>query len=111
MYQNITNSELKNLIKQPNTIVIDVRTAKEIAEGYITGTKEFADINNAGEFAKTIQRIDKSKNYVVYCRSGARSAKACSLMEMTGFKGTLYNLALGFSQWNGEKTIKAQPKL
>jgi rhodanese-related sulfurtransferase len=110
MYQNITNSELKNLIKQPNVIVFDVRAVNETAEGYITGTKEFANINNLEEFDTILKRLDKNKNYVLYCRSGARSAKACTLMEMTGFKGALYNLALGFSQWNGEKTIKAQLK-
>lgn len=92
-------------MSDPNTIVFDVRTPKEIGEGYISGTSEFSDINNVEEFAKTLNRIDKSKNYLVYCRSGARSGKACRQMEENGFKGNLYNLAMGISGWDGPKKL------
>ena len=103
MYQNVDNAKFKMLMKQPNTLVFDVRTPKEIAEGYISGAKEFADINYTEEFEKALQRLDKSKNYLVYCRSGARSSKACKLMEEKGFKGTLYNLAMGITGWDEAK--------
>jgi rhodanese-related sulfurtransferase len=103
MFQNIDNSEFKKLMKQPNTFVFDVRTPKEVSEGYIAGAKEFSDINNAEEFNQTLKRLDKTKNYLVYCRSGARSAKACKVMEEQGFKGKLYNLAMGITGWDGEK--------
>ncbi len=103
MYQNVDNAKFKMLMKQPNTLIFDVRTPKEKAEGYISGAKEFADINNTEEFEKALQRLDKSKNYLVYCRSGARSSKACKLMEEKGFKGTLYNLAMGITGWDEAK--------
>lgn len=103
MYQNIDNSEFKKLMTQPNTIVFDVRTPREIGEGSISGATEFADINNIEEFTKTLSRLDKTKNYLVYCRSGARSAKACRQMEEKGFKGKLYNLAMGITGWDGAK--------
>ena len=103
MYQNVDNAKFKMLMKQPNTLIFDVRTPKEKAEGYISGANEFADINNTEEFEKALQRLDKSKNYLVYCRSGARSSKACKLMEEKGFKGTLYNLAMGITGWDEAK--------
>jgi rhodanese-related sulfurtransferase len=103
MYQNIDNVQFKKLMAQPNTVVFDVRTPKEVGEGTIVGATEFADINNAEEFEGVLKRLDKTKNYLVYCRSGARSGKACRLMEERGFKGNLYNLGLGISGWDGPK--------
>jgi rhodanese-related sulfurtransferase len=103
MFQNIENAQFKKLMKEPNTLIFDVRTPKEVSEGYIVGTKEFSDINNAEEFEQTLKRLDKTKNYLVYCRSGARSAKACKVMEERGFKGKLFNLAMGITGWDGEK--------
>ncbi len=106
MFQNIDNKEFKELLKKPNTLVMDVRTPKEVGEGYIPQATLFADINNADAFETALSKLDKSKNYLVYCRSGARSSKACKIMEEKGFKGSLYNLAMGITGWDGEKKIK-----
>lgn len=106
MFQNIDNKQFKELMKKPNTVVFDVRTNKEVAEGYIPQATVFADINETAVFETTIQKLDKSKTYLVYCRSGARSSKACRMMEEQGFKGPLYNLAMGITGWDGEKKIK-----
>jgi rhodanese-related sulfurtransferase len=50
------------------------------------------------------KQMDTSKNYYVYCRSGARSAQACAILNTLGFKKT-YNLMGGFMEWRGEKTL------
>ena len=101
MFHNIDNRQFKDLQKKPNTLVLDVRTPKEVAEGYIPQANHFLDINNE-TFEAELSKLDKSKNYLVYCRSGARSAKACRMMEEKGFKGQLYNLAMGITGWDGE---------
>ena len=103
MFQNIDNAQFKKLMKEANTLVFDVRTPKEVSEGYIVGAREFADINNAEEFEQAVQKLDKSKNYLVYCRSGARSTRACKILENKGFKGKLFNLAMGITGWDGDK--------
>jgi len=59
------------------------------------------DIRQGQGFLDEIEKLDKSKNYYVYCRSGARSAQACNLMEQIGFD-TTYNLLGGFMEWDGE---------
>jgi rhodanese-related sulfurtransferase len=100
MYQNIENNEFKKLMSQPDTVVIDVRTPREISEGYIEGADHFIDIHD-DTFEAAIDTLDKSKNYLVYCRSGARSAMACRLMYEKGFRGQLYNLAKGIIGWDG----------
>jgi rhodanese-related sulfurtransferase len=101
MYRNIENSEFKELMKAPGTVVMDVRTPPEIQNGYISGASIFIDINNE-PFESRIEQLDKSKNYLVYCRSGVRSARACQLMTQNGFTGSLYNLAHGIIGWDGE---------
>lgn len=97
--KNIQQDEFLKLTKDPNTVVIDVRTPGEVAEGYIAGTKYFIDLNG-GNFANEIQKLDKSKSYIVYCRSGGRSSKAASIMIENGFT-KVYNLTGGVMNWTG----------
>ena len=47
------------------------------------------------------ETLDKSKNYYVYCRSGARSANACAIMNELGFENA-YNLLGGIIEWDGD---------
>jgi phage shock protein E len=97
--KNIQQDEFLKLSKDPNTVVIDVRTPGEVAEGYIAGAKYFIDFN-AGNFQNEIQKLDKSKAYIVYCRSGGRSSKAASIMIDNGFQ-QVYNLTGGVMNWTG----------
>jgi rhodanese-related sulfurtransferase len=84
-----------------NAVILDVRTEQEVEEGYIPNAKNI-DIYKAQEFLDELDSMDKSKNYYVYCRTGSRSAQACTIMDQKGFNET-YNLLGGFSQWEGEK--------
>lgn len=76
-----------------NAIVLDVRTPEETATGHIENA-EFADFYNPN-FMNTINEMDKTKNYYIYCRSGVRSLKTCELMASLGFEGKLVNLLGG----------------
>lgn len=87
------------LVKKDNPVIIDVRTAAEVTEGIIPGATIFADVNDAA-FEATIAKLDTSKSYIVYCRSGARSNKAADIMLTKGFKN-VYNLSGGVLNWKG----------
>jgi rhodanese-related sulfurtransferase len=67
----------------PASIVIDVRSASEFAEGHVQGAVNL-DINN-GSFQAKLSSLDKSVGYALYCRSGNRSAMAAELMATAGF--------------------------
>ena len=90
------------LSKDDDAVILDVRTEEEVEEGYIPNAKNI-DIYKGQEFIDEIEKLEKDKNYYVYCRSGKRSAQACTIMDQKGFKNT-YNLVGGFSEWEGEKT-------
>jgi rhodanese-related sulfurtransferase len=93
----------KQLANDDNAVILDVRTQAEVNEGYIPKMKPL-DIFNAGPFMDGAGEMDPSKSYYVYCRSGGRSAQACAILNSLGFKNT-YNLAGGFMEWKGEKSI------
>lgn len=86
----------KSMAEQENVVLLDVRTAKEVAQGGIEGaiTIDFF----AKDFQAQISTLDKDHNYFVYCRSGNRSGQACQLMDQLGFK-SLVNLDGGMLAW------------
>lgn len=69
--------------------VIDVRTAEEYSTGHLDGSLNF-DIQGAN-FAADMATLDKSANYVIYCRSGNRAGQAVTYLQDNGFTGTLTN--------------------
>ena len=62
-----------------DTVVIDVRTAGEYSAGHLDGAVNL-DLTS-GELAAEIPALDADDEYVVYCKSGNRSAQATQLME------------------------------
>ena len=89
--------QLKN---DDNGFILDVRTLDEVEEGYIPDSANI-DIYLGQGFLDELEKLDKTKNYYVYCRSGNRSGQACAIMNNAGFKNT-YNLLGGFMEWEGE---------
>lgn len=69
--------------------VIDVRTPEEVAAGHLHGSLHI-DIQGS-DFASKMNELDKSANYVIYCRSGNRAGSAIDWMTENGFTGTLTN--------------------
>lgn len=81
------------------SFIMDVRTQEEVDEGMIPEALHM-DIYNGQKFISSLEKLDKSLGYYVYCRSGNRSAQACSIMGQLGFKST-FNLVGGFLGWTG----------
>lgn len=83
-----------------NAVILDVRTPEEVEDGYIPNAINM-DFYLGQEFMDELEKLDKSKNYYVYCRSGNRSGQACAIMGKMGFANA-YNLEGGFMQWEGD---------
>lgn len=80
---------------------IDVREANEFAAGHIPGAiniprgiLEF----HLGEYPGC---ADKEAEFVIYCRSGARSALAAAQMKRLGYRKAV-NMIGGYLAWSGE---------
>jgi len=102
--KTLKQDELNAKATEKNVVVIDVRTPSEIQEGFIPQATAFVDYTSAS-FQTEVQKLDTSKTYVVYCRSGGRSAKAASFMASHGFSN-VYNLEGGINNYSG--TLKQQ---
>lgn len=97
----------EGLNANPDAVLLDVRTAAEVADGAIPGA-----INidyNAPDFGEKIAALDKSKTYYVYCMGGGRSSKACDKMKEEGFT-SLHNLEGGFKSWTANGFESTKPK-
>lgn len=92
----------ERLENSTKAFLLDVRTPEEVEDGYIPNATNI-DIHLGQGFLDQIEKLDKSKTYFVYCRSGARSGQACAIMNSVGFKNA-YNLLGGFMNWEGEVT-------
>lgn len=97
---HLDSKEFHSRLNQPDYILLDVRTPAEYQQGHIKGAI-LADINNQPAFLAEIEKLDKDKHYLIYCRSGARSTSACLYMEKIGFKN-VYNLKGGILEWEFE---------
>lgn len=63
--------------------VIDVRTPPEFAAGHIAGALNIPV--EASDFGVRISQLDPAEPYLVYCRTGRRSAIAADIMAEAGF--------------------------
>ena len=83
-------------LEEPGTVLLDVRTPAEFAEGHLEGAINL-DMS-AGGFEAAIADLDPAVPYAVYCRSGNRSARALAVMEHLGFEHA-FHLDGGIGAW------------
>jgi len=107
--ENITPQEAFALIQgnqnNPDFVIIDVRTLEEFAEGHL---EDAINIDYYSEtFRDELTLLDKSKTYLIYCRSGNRSGQTLDIMEELNFR-EVYNMSGGIKQWlaEGLPTVK-----
>ncbi|QEE49762.1 rhodanese-like domain-containing protein [Flavobacterium alkalisoli] len=99
--KNVRQDEWETLIEQDsNAVVLDVRTEDECAEGMLPNAV-CINFFEREHFFDEMRKLDRDKNYYVYCRSGNRSGMACQFMESFGFENTI-NLNGGLLLWKGD---------
>ena len=91
----------------PEAIILDVRTPEELASGYIEGSRNI-DFNS-GSFKDSLNNLDRTKPYFVYCASGKRSGKAMEMMKAMGFQ-KVAALDGGLRMWNANGLPVHQPE-
>jgi molybdopterin/thiamine biosynthesis adenylyltransferase/rhodanese-related sulfurtransferase len=93
---DITPSELQMRIGQGDNIeLIDVRESWEWQIGSIPGAR----LIPLGELSSRQDEIDRSRDVVVYCKSGVRSLRAAEELVDAGFPNVA-NLSGGILRWS-----------
>ena len=78
------------------TVVLDVRTPKEFAEGHVPGAVNISHDELEGRLSEL--DADRDRDVVVYCHSGRRAGLALGMLEKAGFK-RLYHLEGDYMGW------------
>lgn len=74
-------------IQQPNSVLLDVRTATEYAQGALPGAVRIESHYLAGRVADLAP--DKNQPVIIYCRTGRRSADATGLLKEMGYSNVI----------------------
>ncbi|MDD3458151.1 MAG: rhodanese-like domain-containing protein [Weeksellaceae bacterium] len=105
--KNLSQNEWQDAVaNNKDAVVIDVRTIEECRMGMIENAIRL-DITQTELFIEEIQKMDKSKDYYLYCAAGGRSGTACAIMYELGFEN-VFNLIGGFSCWCGNTVQNAE---
>ena len=97
--QAITASELKARLDAGDDIqLIDVRQPDEYAFAKIDGAK----LIPLGEIISRMSEIDQSRETVIHCKMGGRSARAIEALQHYGYTGELSNLIGGITAWSND---------
>lgn len=90
---------IQDHVDDPGFVILDVRNPEEFAAGHIADAVNVCFL--CGTFGDDVASLDKSKTYLVYCRSDNRSALAVAQMSQQGFTN-LYDLTGGVQQWQAK---------
>ncbi|WP_423802362.1 rhodanese-like domain-containing protein [Neobacillus sp. SAB-20_R2A] len=95
--REMTAKEVENLLNQGKKLnIIDVREVDEVKAGKIPGA-----INMPLRLVEfRMHELDKTKEYIMVCRSGGRSGRGSQFLESYGFN--VINMAGGMLAWEGK---------
>lgn len=95
--RELTAKQIENLLSKGQTLnLIDVREKNEVVLGKIPGVIHIP----LASIPDNLQRLEKSKEYIIVCRSGNRSGVAARYLENLGFR--TINMVDGMLAWEGE---------
>ena len=93
-FKNMTgqadNGELKKLIDE-GAYIVDVRTPGEFSEGSVKGAVNIP----LDDLSDNLDKFEGKNGIVVFCRSGARSGSAKSILEQNGFENVINGISAG----------------
>jgi len=97
--QEIIATELKEKMDGGEDVqLIDVRQPDENAFARIEGAK----LIPLGEIVRRMDELDDSKETILHCKAGGRSAQAIEALTRAGFTGKMRNLKGGITAWSNE---------
>lgn len=104
---HINQKELAEKLKDPNSVLIDIRTKEEVDEGYIEGAIHLP----ISKIANDISILDPylGKELIFYCHVGSRVNALTNYLQQTGHpsKNKLFHLKGDMRAWRarGNKVL------
>ncbi len=95
---NVDATGFTRLVKSGEYVLLDVRTASEYANFHLENAHNMDYLG--ADFLDQLEQLDPQQKYLVYCRSGRRSVRACTLMKNAGI-AQIVHLDGGLNSWDG----------
>ena len=92
--KEINYKMLQKMMKEKQTILIDVRSKQEYEEGHLIGAIWISVYSIEKQIVNEVP--NKLANIIVYCSSGVRSKQAQEILENLGYEN-VYNLKGGLN--------------
>src|SRR3954452_3316298 len=105
--REVDTAQAEDAIKQPGTVVLDVREPDEYEQGALAGAVHIP----RGHLESNIESrvLDKDAPIVVYCAGGNRSAFAAETLAELGYTNVV-SVAGGFNKWKNEGREWSSPR-
>ena len=87
---------LRVLAEEPDFVLLDIRTAPEIAGSHISGAVAL-DFDSP-TFQDNLAELEREITYLIYCRTGNRTGQTMRSMEALGFE-KVFDLDGGIRAW------------
>ncbi len=85
------------LEQESGALLLDVRTPAEYEDWAIPQSINIDYLSY--DLIDQLEKLDRAQTYFVYCRTGRRSIRVCTLMRNSGFED-VYNLEGGLVAWH-----------
>ena len=82
-----------------NFAILDIRTPGEFQSGHLQSAILIDFYSQT--FVDRLRQLDKGKNFLIYCRTGNRSARSLEIFKKLKFQ-KIYHMANGISTWYSE---------
>lgn len=104
--QQTTPDQAKEILdSNPNAVYLDVRSIPEFVQGHADGAinipllhfnEEMNQMQPNADFPNVVSKVlPQDKTYVVGCKMGGRSQRACEILHQLGYQD-LFNIDGGF---------------
>jgi rhodanese-related sulfurtransferase len=108
--QFLSAREFKSILDRsplgPDLVLLDIRTPREFTDGHIEGAVNIDYYNQ--NFIPRLKTLDRHKTYLIYCRSGNRTAKSLAIFKKLGFT-RVSHLESGLVGWVRERFPLVRP--
>ncbi|MCM1079294.1 MAG: rhodanese-like domain-containing protein [Clostridium sp.] len=106
-FKSVEVEEFCSVIADSTTILLDVRTPVEYAEGHIDDARNIDVLSDKFE-SEAVTSLPKEKTIALYCRSGKRSKKAAAILAKNGYK--VVELCTGYLGWTSSNASSDKKK-
>jgi rhodanese-related sulfurtransferase len=103
----VTAEEMQSILEMEDVQLVDVRTPQEHNEIRIANSQNIDFMSPT--FDEDVEKLDKDKPVILYCKVGGRSAKCAKKLKEAGFT-KIYDLEGGISKWKHSDKLKIETK-